>query len=117
MIFLQSENFINPFDGEVLPINYYFDKSLNSSENNLVVCSCLNAINYLEHNNFNLYFKYDTLLKMLLTYKEYKLIHEIYIASSVNDKYCILPDKESISAIIDAFKKIFINIDLFRERT
>lgn len=114
---MQSENFISPFDGEALPINYYFEKSLNSSENSLLVYSCLNAVNYLKQNNFNLYFKYDTLLKILLTYKEYKLIYELYITSPANNEYCILPDKESISTVIDAFKKIFVNIDLFRERT
>lgn len=110
---MEKENFINPFNGEPLPLVYFFNKKINASETDLLVNKCLNAINLLKKDKLHLFFKYNTLLKLILTYQEYELIYTYYLNSPIEETYCIIENNREIPIIMDAFKKIYININLF----
>lgn len=112
---MEKKIFIDPFSGKTLSLEYYFDTLLSSSEKDLMVYSCLKDIKLMKKNNINFYYKYDTLLKLLLTHKEYNLINTHYINKIDEARYYVISEKKDLPFIMDAFNKIFININLFRK--
>ena len=107
------ENIIkNPFTNEDIIVETLVDKSINGSKE---VLDCIVVLRKIKENIENRDFatKALWLLRILLSYNEYKIITKQYILPDLFFRYDTIENKEEIPIMVDSLNKIYSNMNLF----
>lgn len=102
----------NPFTNEDILIEPFVDKSINGSKEFL---DCIEVLRKIQKNIGDKDFKLKAfwLLRIVLSYNEYKIITKQYILPDPFFRYDTIKDKEDIPIMVDGLNKIYSNMSLF----